>query len=71
MRTRARRLKPAGGVAFPLAKRVLGLQPALSVQPDDGQPSISLSPRFCSQMAVESKEQKDKLGWFRIPFYLQ
>lgn len=70
MCTRAYRVSRADRVAFPLAKRVLGLQSALSVHADDGQWSVSLSPRFCSQMAVESREQKDRVGWSSILSFL-
>lgn len=54
-------------VASPLAKRVLGLQPALSAHADDGQPSVSLSAGFCLQAGVESKEQKSRPGTVQHP----
>lgn len=70
MCTRAYRVKQAGMTAFPLANRVLGLQCALSAHAGDGQWSSSLSPWFCSQMAVESVEQKHGVEWFSILFFL-
>ena len=45
-------------MASPLAKRVLGLQFALSGRADDGQRSISLSTWFCLPTAAEREEQK-------------
>lgn len=63
MCTRACRVRHTGWVVFslppPLAKRVLGLQRALSVMDSEASP-FHLG--FVLQTAVESKEQKNP-GW--------
>lgn len=71
MCTRAYGVEHAGRVASPLAKRVLGLQSALSAHADDGQWGISVSPWFCLQTAVESKEQKARAAWSGVLFFPQ
>lgn len=67
MCTRACRVKHTGWVVFsppPLAKRVLGLQGALSVMDSKASP-FHLG--FVLQTAVESKEQKTRGGMMQRP----